>query len=265
MIMNSTGAEVLNAVYGVDYIPVRGDTINYWDNNWRVGVVINSQDNEITFVTIDNEVKTEKAEYVRASNDTRMRLLASLDEDDAAANRESFLESYIERVKRREAEFSASKVTNSDSGEPAGRGRKLSDEEETLIASLVGQITDFIIGMDTPARKQDIVKQFDLDDRIFGLAMKRVLSYHKIVKVGEKRSITYRVAGRSYNAVSSDTPDSQKVVEYIKNSSEPVGKPALVAEFGLSASEWNSVRAALEKDKNILITGKKRGTRYSYK
>ena len=80
----NTAVNLYDYQYPSDYVPVRGDTIRYYDTNWRTGVVLHSQDGEVTFLTPENKTRTFQASNVKISHDQRMRLLLTLDEEDAA-------------------------------------------------------------------------------------------------------------------------------------------------------------------------------------
>lgn len=106
--MMQTENDIYEVTYPDDYVPVRGDTIRYYDLNWRSAVVLNSQDGEVTFLTPDNQVRTFKAHNVKVAHDGRMRLLAMLNDDDAAKNREDFLDEFVTAAKRRAEQESCS-------------------------------------------------------------------------------------------------------------------------------------------------------------
>lgn len=256
--------------YPDDYIPVRGDTVNYWDNNWRTGVVINSQDNEVVLLNVDNEVKTKRVDNIRISHDIRMRMLLTLDEDDAAANREKFLDDYISRVKLRAEQYAADETAS---------GRMDADRAAEVTA-YVKKVTEFVLDQDSPVSRGDIVKEFSLDANTFDVVMKRVLGGHKVFKTGERKSITYRVAGKVYGdtPVASPKPtdepkttkptadaSSPNVIDFIKNAKEPLAKADIVSKFKFTNTQWTSIKTELENSSEIIITGQKRGTRYAYK
>jgi hypothetical protein len=256
--------------YPDDYIPVRGDTVNYWDNNWRTGVVINSQDNEVVLLNVDNEVKTKRVDNIRISHDIRMRMLLTLDEDDAAANREKFLDDYISRVKLRAEQYAADETAS---------GRMDADRAAEVTA-YVKKVTEFVLDQDSPVSRGDIVKEFSLDANTFDVVMKRVLGGHKVFKTGERKSITYRVAGKVYGdtPVASPKPtgepkttkptadtSSPNVIDFIKNAGEPLAKADIVSKFKFTNTQWTSIKTELENSSEIIITGQKRGTRYAYK
>lgn len=198
----TSGTDYYDFTYPDDYVPVRGDTINYYETNWRNAVVLNSQDGEVTFLTIDDDVITRNIDDVRISHDMRMRMLLTLDEDDAAKSREDFLDAYIKSVKERAAKEAISRgaITDDDGNVVGGkkRGRQLEGDRAKEISGLVNDVTKFIEDSPKPIIKNDILSKFKMDAGTYNLVMKRILSDHKIVKNGQKRGTNYRVAGRSY-------------------------------------------------------------------
>lgn len=260
--------------YPSDYVPVRGDTINYLDNNWRAAVVINSQDGQVTFLTTDNEVKTLRTTNVRVSHDLRMRMLLTLDEQDAATNRQKFLDDYINNVKTQAEADATAKGSSVDSNGNVinkGRGRQLDGARAKEVNDYVEKIISFIEGFDAPVFKTDILDNFPMDSGTYDLVMKRVIGGHKIFKTGQKRGTNYRVAGREYvevndslknnKSVASDVPSD--LLKFIEDNG-PASKSMIVKEFNYSDKDWLDIKSALDACDQVEITGVKRGTRYTF-
>lgn len=269
-----TEVDLYEMNYPDDYIPVRGDTINYLDNNWRAAVVINSQDNEVTFLTTDNEVKTRRVTDVRVSHDLRMRMLLTLDHEDAVTNRQKFVDDYITNVKAyAEADASAKGASVDSNGNAInkGRGRQLDEARAKEVNDYVVKITSFIEQFDGPVFKTDILDNFSLDSGTYDLVMKRVIAGHKIFKTGQKRGTNYRVAGRVYTEAE-DSPKNTKatvdsvpteLLEFIKDNG-PASKSMIVKEFKYSDKDWIEIKSGLDACDQVEITGVKRGTRYTF-
>jgi hypothetical protein len=182
--------------YPSDYVPVRGDTIRYYDTNWRTGVVLHSQDEEVTFLTPENRTRTFKANNVKVSQDQRMRLLLTLDEEDATNNRVEFLDAFIAASNKREQE----EVTgNGDNTKTTSSKTRMEPKRAAEVNKFVEQVTELILKSDKPLLKTDIVKNVEMDNATYTLVMKKVIAGHKVVKTGKKRGTNYRAAGRSYN------------------------------------------------------------------
>lgn len=202
--MTQNGTDLYELTYPDEYIPVRGDTIRYYDLNWRSGVVLNSQDGEVTFLTPENNVRTFKRDSVKIALDLRMRLLTTLNEDDAAKNREDFLEEFVAGAKKRaEKEAIAKGAIVDDDGTviaPKKRGKQMDTDRARQVNDFVTKIIDLIEKSEKPIYKNDITSNFDMDANTYNLVMKRVIESHKIVKNGQKRGTNYRLAGRTYDS-----------------------------------------------------------------
>lgn len=202
--MTQSGTDLYEVTYPDEYIPVRGDTIRYYDLNWRSGVVLNSQDGEVTFLTPENNVRTFKRDSVKIALDLRMRLLTTLNEDDAAKNREDFLEEFVAGAKKRaEKEAIAKGAIVDDDGTviaPKKRGKQMDIDRARQVNDFVTKIIDLIEKSEKPIYKNDITSNFDMDANTYNLVMKKVIESHKIVKNGQKRGTNYRLAGRTYGS-----------------------------------------------------------------
>lgn len=202
--MTQSGTDLYEVTYSDEYIPVRGDTIRYYDLNWRSGVVLNSQDGEVTFLTPENNVRTFKRDSVKIALDLRMRLLTTLNEDDAAKNREDFLEEFVAGAKKRaEQEAIAKGAIVDDDGTviaPKKRGKQMDIDRARQVNDFVTKIIDLIEKSEKPIYKNDITSNFDMDANTYNLVMKKVIESHKIVKNGQKRGTNYRLAGRTYGS-----------------------------------------------------------------
>lgn len=200
-----TEIDIYEFTYPDDYVPVRGDTIRYYDLNWRSAVVLNSQDGEVTFLTPENQMRTFKAHNnIKVAQDGRMRLLAMLNEKDAAKNREDFLDKFVAGAKKRaEQEAIAKGAIVDDDGTilaPKKRGKQMDVDRARQVNDLVNKIVDLIEKSKAPIYKSDIASNFDIDPNTYNLVMKKVMQNHKIVKNGQKRGTNYRIAGRTYEA-----------------------------------------------------------------
>lgn len=202
--MTQTGTDPYEIIYPDNYIPVRGDTIRYYDVNWRSGVVLNSQDGEVTFLTPENRVRTFKNDSVKIALDMRMRLLTTLNESDAAKNRENFLDKFVAGAKKRaEQEAIAKGAVIDDDGTvlvPKKRGKQMNADRARQVNDFVTKIIDLIEKSEKPIYKNDITSNFDMDANTYNLVMKKVIESHKIVKNGQKRGTNYRLAGRTYGS-----------------------------------------------------------------
>lgn len=202
--MTQTGTDLYEVAYPVDYTPVRGDTIRYYDLNWRSGVVLNSQDGEVTFLTPENRVRTFKKDSIKVAMDMRMRMLTTLSEADAAKNREEFLDKFVAEAKRRaEQEAIAKGAVVDDDGTviaPKKRGKQMDIDRARQVNDLVTKIIEMIEKSDKPIYKNDITSNFDMDANTYNLVMKKVVESHKVIKNGQKRGTNYRLAGRTYDS-----------------------------------------------------------------
>jgi len=202
--MTQTGTDLYEVAYPVDYTPVRGDTIRYYDLNWRSGVVLNSQDGEVTFLTPENRVRTFKKDSIKVAMDMRMRMLTTLSEADAAKNREEFLDKFVAEAKRRaEQEAIAKGAVVDDDGTviaPKKRGKQMDIDRARQVNDLVTKIIEMIEKSDNPIYKNDITSNFDMDANTYNLVMKKVVESHKVIKNGQKRGTNYRLAGRTYDS-----------------------------------------------------------------
>lgn len=202
--MTQTGTDLYEVEYPVDYTPVRGDTIRYYDLNWRSGVVLNSQDGEVTFLTPENRVRTFKKDSIKVAMDMRMRMLTTLSEADAAKNREEFLDKFVAEAKRRaEQEAIAKGAVVDDDGTviaPKKRGKQMDIDRARQVNDLVTKIIEMIEKSDNPIYKNDITSNFDMDANTYNLVMKKVVESHKVIKNGQKRGTNYRLAGRTYDS-----------------------------------------------------------------
>lgn len=202
--MTQTGTDLYEVTYPVDYTPVRGDTIRYYDLNWRSGVVLNSQDGEVTFLTPENRVRTFKKDSIKIAMDMRMRMLTTLSEADAAKNREEFLDKFVAEAKRRaEQEAIAKGAVVDDDGTviaPKKRGKQMDIDRARQVNDLVTKIIEMIEKSDKPIYKNDITSNFDMDANTYNLVMKKVVESHKVIKNGQKRGTNYRLAGRTYDS-----------------------------------------------------------------
>ena len=202
--MTQTEIDIYEVTYPDDYVPVRGDTIRYYDTNWRAGVVLNSQDGEVTFLTPENQTRTFKANNIKVAQDSRMRLLAMLNENDAAKNREDFLDEFIAAAKKRaEQEAIAKGALVDDDGTvlaPKKRGKQMDVGRAKQVNDFVNKIIELIEKSTTPIYKGDITSKFDMDANTYNIVMKKVMKSHKVVKNGQKRGTNYRLAGRTYES-----------------------------------------------------------------
>jgi hypothetical protein len=199
-----TEIDLYDIAYPDDYIPVRGDTIRYYDLNWRSGVVLNSQDGEVTFLTPDNRSRTFQMDSVKVALDTRMRMLATLNEDDAAKNREDFLADFMDRAKKRAENEAISKgaVVDEDGTilTTKKRGKQMDVSRAKEVKNLVKGVIDLIQKSDSPIYKNDITSNFDMDSNTYNIVMKKVLADHNVTKSGQKRGTNYRIVGRTYDS-----------------------------------------------------------------
>lgn len=202
--MSQTEANIYEITYPDDYVPVRGDTIRYYELNWRSAVVLNSQDGEVTFLTPENIVRTFKMHSIKVAHDSRMRLLAMLNEEDAAKNREAFLDEFVAAAKKRaEQEAIAKGAIVDDDGTviaPKKRGKQMDVDRAKQVNDLVNKIVELIEKSTSPIFKNDITSNFDMDANTYNIVMKKVMQSHKIVKSGQKRGTNYRLAGKTYDS-----------------------------------------------------------------
>jgi Trp operon repressor len=193
----NTAVNLYDYQYPSDYVPVRGDTIRYYDTNWRTGVVLHSQDGEVTFLTPENKTRTFQASNVKVSHDQRMRLLLTLDEEDATNNRVNFLDAFIAASTKREQDEVASK--GESASKTTSSKTRMEPKRAAEVNKFVEQVTELILKSDKPLLKTDIVKNVEMDNATYTLVMKKVVAGHKVVKAGKKRGTNYRAAGRSYS------------------------------------------------------------------
>lgn len=184
--------------YSDEYVPVRGDTIRYYDLNWRTAVVLNSQDDEVTFLTPENKTRTFNKSNVKVSHDMRMRALSMLDDEDATKNREQFLEQYIANAVKVEKHAMEAK-TEAAQKRSNGKVFRMEPDRAQEVSELVSRVTELIEKSDKPVYKNDIVGSINMNPTTYSLVMKKVIGGHKIIKAGKKRGTNYRVAGRTYS------------------------------------------------------------------
>jgi len=191
--------DLWSVIYPDDYVPVRGDTIRYYDLNWRSAVVLNSQDDEVTFLTPENKTRTFNKSNVKVAHDMRMRLLAMLNDDDAAKNRQQFLDEYIAKAAKNEKNALEAKAEASQKrSNGKGKVARMEPNRAQEVSQLVKAVTELIEKSDKPMYKNDIVNSVKMNPTTYSLVMKKVIGGHKIIKAGKKRGTNYRVAGRTY-------------------------------------------------------------------
>jgi len=191
-------ADLWSVRYSDEYVPVRGDTIRYYDLNWRSAVVLNSQDDEVTFLTPENKTRTFNKNNVKVSHDMRMRSLAMLDDEDATKNREQFLEQYIANAVQAE-KYALENKTEAAQKRNNGKVSRMEPDRAKEVLELVSRVTELIEKSDKPVYKNDIVDSIKMNPTTYSLVMKKVIGGHKVIKSGKKRGTNYRIAGRTYS------------------------------------------------------------------
>lgn len=272
--MTSTETEgFIEYRYPADYIPVRGDTVSYWDTNMRMGVVITSQDNTITLLTIDNEVKSFGADSVKVVNDTRMKLLAMLNEEDAAESRERFLTEYIQSIKERLAKEAIAKGgtvdENGDVIVPGGRGSRMDEDKARTVHALSKAVLEALSASYEPMTKADIVKAVPMESSLWSSVIKRACEDPQVIVKGKGKGKTFAAAGRIVTKTNAPTPSAapkndlhSQIIDFVI-SNGPVGKSDIMEFY--PDEDWNTIRKALEDSPKVVITGQRRGTKYQGK
>lgn len=268
--MTSTETEgFIEYRYPADYIPVRGDTVSYWDTNMRMGVVITSQDNTITVLTTDNEVKSFSNDAVKVVNDTRMKLLALLNEDDAVESRERFLTEYIQQIKERLAKEAIAKGgTVDENGDiiVAGSRSRMDEERARTVHARAKAVLEALRGSGEPMTKAQILSVVPMDATLWSPVVKRVSDDPQVIVKGKGRGKTFATVAPIRKKSEPITPAQKttdvSLIEFVV-SNGPVAKSDIMEFY--PDKDWATIRKALEASPKIEITGQRRGTKYQGK
>ena len=255
----------------VTFTPVRGDTVSFWttEGGFRYALVLNAQDKEATILTADNDRMTLPYGDLKEVYDNRMQLLRSLPEEEATAHREDYLERWVIRCQDRADQAAIARGAPVDEYGNVIRGktgRKPSDEKVQRVNALRDQFIDFVEKSDQPVTKKALGDLIPAS--IYTDVINAAIESGKVTKNGSKRGTNYTVPGRTYEAVSEDKsipevdPEVLNVIVGYIQTDGPVSKSDINNKFGLSTTEWTSVRYALQNDDRVRIEGERRGTRY---
>lgn len=250
--------------------PVRGDTISFWssEGGFRYALVLAAQDKEATILTSDNDRITLPFEDLNEVHDNRMELLRTLPENEAVQHREDYLEKWISKCQERADQAAIARGAPVDEYGRVLRykpGRKQSDEKAQRIAEMRDEFIRFVEDSDQPVTKKSLGDLIPAS--IYSEVINAAVESGKVVKNGTKRGTNYTVPGRTYEVIVEDktpTVDAEVmnvIVQYIADNG-PTSKAELISHFGLSTTEWTSVRYVLQTDDRVNIEGERRGTRY---
>lgn len=250
--------------------PVRGDTISFWNSEggFRYALVLAAQDKEATILTSDNDRITLPFEDLNEVHDNRMELLRALPDDEAINHREDYLEKWIAKCQERADQAAIARGAPVDEYGNVLRykpGRKQSDEKAQRIAAVRDEFILFVEESDQPVTKKHLGDLIPAS--IYSEVINAAVETGKVVKNGTKRGTNYTVPGRTYEVIVEDkTPtvdtDVMNVIVQFISDNGPTSKAELISHFGLSTTEWTSVRYVLQNDERVNIEGERRGTRY---
>lgn len=250
--------------------PVRGDTISFWssEGGFRYALVLAAQDKEATILTSDNDRITIPFEDLNEVHDNRMELVRGLPEDEAVQHREDYLEKWISKCQERADQAAIARGAPVDEQGRVLRykpGRKQSHEKAHRISEMRDEFIRFVEESDQPVTKKALSDL--IPTSIYSEVINAAVETGKVAKSGTKRGTNYTVPGRTYEVVVEDktpTVDSEVmnvVVQFIADNG-PTSKAELMSHFGLSNTEWTSVRYVMQNDDRVNIEGERRGTRY---
>jgi hypothetical protein len=252
------------------FTPVRGDTVSFWTNEggFRYALVVVAQDKEATLLTLDNDRITLPYSDLKEVFDNRMELLRSLSDEEAAQHREDYLEKWVVRCQERADQAAIARGADVDEYGNVIRsktGRKPSDEKVQRVNAFRDKFIALVEESEYPVTKADIGDL--IPDSVYTEVINAALESGKVVKDGQKRGTNYRIPGRGYSAKPEkpapeiDAAVLTTIVEFIHGNG-PTSKADLVKEFGLSTTEWATLRTALQDDGRVKVEGERRGTRY---
>ena len=235
-----------------------GQCVRWADRNreyagMTTGIVMGIEKNAVRLLDVEGIWHTLNPVHLTASLDTRCRDLEAMTPE---ARADAVVE-YIEVWEQRHT------TEENEEGEIVPRKGRSSN------GGRIGDVIRFIEGSKTRVKKSDIVAGMKITDAEYMHAIRNLLSAKRIKQEGKRRGASYGIPGREYEAV--ETPkkitsrDVSVFIAYIERSPKPVSRSDLREAIGFTDAEWIEISAALKTSSRIVVTGKKRGTRYSAK
>lgn len=256
-----------------EFTPVRGDSIRYHgDDSWHTGVVLSVDESTVTVLAVDGTEFSRSLDTFKPVNDERMKLLATLPEEEATEGRESYLQDFITRTQERAAKEAAERAAKrteagkTDSVSTGKRGRPKTDRSVQIEA-----VFKLISESETTVTKTDILTTVEMNAGVYNEVLTTLKTSGRILQFGEKRGTRYGVPGKEYpeptkaarTLPEADPEMVKKVVTFITKAKKPVSRAMVTDALKITDADWMLVRLAMMETGKVQVTGQKRGTRYS--
>jgi hypothetical protein len=217
------------------------------------GIVMGIEKNAVRLLDVEGNWHNLNPVHLTASIDTRCKDLEAM----APEAREEACAEYIEVWELRHT------TEENEDGEVVSRKRSSS-------GGRIGDVIRFIEGSKARVKKSDIMAGVELTDAEYMHAVRNLLSAKRINQEGKRRGASYGIPGREYEAVEATQKavahvDISEIIQTIKYSTTPMSRSDLRAVHNFTDAEWIEISAALKNSPHIVVTGKKRGTRYAVK